>query len=84
MPRKKIAFRCYHTECANDPPTELVIDVLRGRAVGAGKKEKVVYCARNHLNVITLPDTWNTQGPILGDGETGGSSGTPVLQGRRD
>src|SRR5918911_55382 len=24
MPSKKIAFRCYHAECANDPPTELV------------------------------------------------------------
>jgi hypothetical protein len=84
VPSKKIAFRCYHAECANDPLTELVIDVPRGRAVGAGKKEKVVYCARNHLNVITLPDTWNKHGPIMGDGETGESGGPPVLQGRRD
>ena len=83
MPGKQMSFRCYHPDCAGDPPTELMIDVPRRPAVGAGRKEKVVYCNRNHLNVITLPDTWNVQSLVLGDDIVGFQGDVPVLQGKQ-
>ncbi len=82
MPTKKISFRCYHPDCANDPPTELILDVPRRPAARAKPKDIVAYCTRNHMNLLTVEGV-SEAGPILGGDNSGPRGGTPPLQGRQ-
>lgn len=79
----KLAFRCYHPDCANDPPLQFILTVPR-RGVSQGMKEVLKPCERGHLNVIELPDAWGVRDLVLGDaGVVAETNGTPVLQGRQ-
>jgi hypothetical protein len=81
--QRKIAFKCYHADCANDPPLEILVEVPREARAARGSKEITKQCERGHWNVITLPDTWNVRPLVLGDDEVIGEvNGVPVVQGR--
>ncbi|MDP9314757.1 MAG: hypothetical protein M3R24_28435 [Chloroflexota bacterium] len=83
MADRRIAFKCWHADCANDPPLEVMVAVGRGRS-SKGIKQITKYCERGHLNAITLPSTWNVRELVLGDdGVIGEAQGTPVLQGKQ-
>jgi hypothetical protein len=82
--QRKLAFKCYHPDCVNDPPLEITVDVPRGGRAAQGSKEIMKPCERGHWNVITLPDTWNVRPLVLGDEEViGEMNGVPIVQGRR-
>jgi hypothetical protein len=86
MPQVKLAFRCYHADCAKDLPSTLYVEIPRGAPeAGSAKKQKLVYCARNHQNVLDLPATWDARSPMLGDrsGAIAYHDGIPVVQGRQ-
>ena len=83
--KKKLAFRCYRAECVNEPPTEVFVDVPQGKVLSGREREITRYCRRNHVNQLTVPAEWDSQGAILSTGEIVERlvGGTPVVQGRR-
>ena len=84
MPTKKIAFRCYHPDCAGEQPTELIIEIPARRGTVSGQKQKLVYCHRNHANLLNLPADWDAHPPTLGDeGFLGYRQDVPLFQGRQ-
>ena len=75
MARKKIALRCYHPECANDPLTEIVINIAESEekietdppdpSSQNKTKQKLVYCLRGHANILNIPERWDVIPAIL-------------------
>lgn len=85
MPTRTLKLKCYHPDCANDPPLEIKVDVPRWSRASRETKEKLVPCERGHTNMIPLPANWGVREPTLGDdGVIGNEGGTPVIQGRQD
>lgn len=84
MADRKLAFKCWHPDCTNDPPLEIVVQEPAGAAAARGTKQIGRYCERGHLNIITLPDTWDVRPLVLGEDDViGEQDGIPVVQGRR-
>ena len=84
MEQRKLAFKCWHSDCATDPPLEILVEVPSGRRAARGSKEINNQCERGHWNVITLPDTWSVRPLVLGDDEVIGEvNGVPVVLGRQ-
>ena len=82
MPSRSIAFACYHPDCANDPPIQVIVEEPKNQAAARGTKQIEQYCERGHLNIITLPDTWNKRPLVLGDPEViDEQDGVPILRG---
>ena len=86
MPQKTIAFRCYHPDCAGDPELKIIIEVPAGTGQRSGKKQMLVYCERNHPNLLNVPQNWNGNEPVLGGDDEdldGRSGGLIILKGRK-
>lgn len=69
MPSRTIDFLCYHADCANDPPMRITVEEPKNRPAAKGAKQIEKYCARGHLNIITVPDSWSVHPLVLGDDE---------------
>lgn len=83
MRDKRLAFRCYHSACKDDEPLELIVTLPDNQLSSGGTKEKLVYCERNHMNLITIPDTWDIRSLVLGDDILWPQGGVPIVQGRK-
>jgi len=78
MPQVTLSFVCWHEDCAGQPPTEVKVNVPAGATrASARQKELVVYCTRQHPNIVTIPEGWGQRLPTLG-----GDDARP-LHGRR-
>lgn len=83
MATRKISLICYHTDCVNDPPLEVIIDVSATESMAGGMQQREVYCARDHLNFITVPAAWGGREPVLSDeGVVDLGGGTPLVRGQ--
>lgn len=84
MPDKRIKFSCYHSDCSQDPPTEIVLQVSSRIGSSGGEAQRLVYCDRNHQNILDLPSEYGAGDLILGGEDApDGSRGGSVLRGRR-
>ncbi|HYF61987.1 MAG TPA: hypothetical protein VD886_04185 [Herpetosiphonaceae bacterium] len=84
MRELRIPFRCYHPDCADEQPTEIIVHVPATPTLPQSIKEKFVYCTRNHLNIIDLPNTVDANYPVYGDDEGGQPSGSSgIVPGRQ-
>jgi len=83
MPTRLLKLRCYHSDCANDPPLEISVEVPRWGRATPETKEITRQCERGHFNIISIPANWSRRSPVLGDeGIVGREDGVLVVQGR--
>lgn len=71
-------IKCWHEDCAGQPATEVEVEAPDGATrASARQKEHLVYCGRQHPNIVTVPDGWGQRLPTLGGDDA------PPLHGRR-
>jgi hypothetical protein len=78
----KIILQCVDPACKHDPLTELVVKVPEQGTVSTGDRERIVYCKRNHPNIITAPKSWFDTPLVLGDDDDEFADEPPIMQGR--
>ncbi len=87
MREHRFTFLCYHDQCEHDPATEVVVRLPDNEIAGPDTKAKLLYCKRDHLNRVIVPDTWDQRHSVLGDGAGSGDDdlpprgGLPVVKG---